>query len=552
MFGSKPNSIILWVSLATATIFVLGFSLLAYVNYHVVDYPFGYDSSFYIAWMSSISRMGVVRFSQSVSYYHVLYPLMGEVIAGSGIGVLPTELLLPVALMLVTVASMMALAFAFDRGKFFVALTGVFSSTWFAIYRMGADFHAQLLAFPLLLLATVLFLNAGRQGFRIRPLLAFATLAVLAGLAHFEVTLFFVLVWSSTFALGSITGSMRPNRTRIVMLLISGLFTLVLLDIWVQTSYLPNLAIVHGPVNYQPYLPYWLETFGPFVALVIGGLIVAAASLKEESQAGNASLFVVCWSILCLAIGVLGYVTSGFPILYSDRALLLLPVPLLAALFLGWFINKGPTKSIFRSEIGIFLILVLIPTIGVPVVYTYTGPNYYRVFVSPQVVDQLLWLKENYSLGVAPIFVFNFPTPCAGDVATFEDNWVTYAIGQHYSYMGPVGDLLIGQETNYTQSKSQLVSGQFWAQLSEAGLANNTRLTSHTIVILSAFDQPDSDFNSSLRLLQVQEGAFVINSTWWANNRFQLGSFESEIPVSYAEIEPPASGYINLPVAYCD
>lgn len=234
---------------------------------------------------------------------------------------------------------------------------------------MGADFHANLFAFPLLILATVLLIRVARRGRASGPVLgAFLSLVLLAGAAHVETTDFFILAWIVAFVLlgrRSTAGSWRWGSFMVLAgALAASPFTFA------------YLREVSGGVGgqYCVFPPYWLEVFGPVVGLAALWLGVMAWQYKSGSD-GYLTRLLLSWSALALAVGVLGYVTQ-FPIGDSDRALLLFPLPLVSSYGMLWLVDHIPRLQRSSQTRLLVVFAIAIPLLTVPFVFTYAAPHF--------------------------------------------------------------------------------------------------------------------------------------------------------------------------------
>ena len=127
-----------------------------------------------------------------------------------------------------------------------------------------------------------------------------------------------------------------------------------------------------------PILPaYWLEVFGPAAPLVILGLCICVSSVRKGGS-DQITKLVVVWSLLTIIVGSLGYIFPWFDIAYSDRALLMLPVPLLSAVGTVWLIQRGGFLS--RHANLIMLLVILIPAMLAPAVFAYIVPQRFRYY----------------------------------------------------------------------------------------------------------------------------------------------------------------------------
>jgi hypothetical protein len=331
--------------------------------------PLGYDPYYYVGYINQVVASGPLQFAASQHYVEFLYPIVASIPVYLGASADSVEVVLPAVLACATVVATGVLALE-SRDRRVATMSVAFSSGWFAVYRMGADFHANLFAFPLLILATVLLIRVARRGSASAPVLgAFLSLVVLAGAAHIEATDFFILMWALAFVLlgrRTTSGSWRWSSSMILAgAVVSSPLTY---------AYLHGVAGGIGG-QYCVFPTYWLEVFGPVVGLAALGLGVMAWQYGKLTSDGYMLKLLLSWSALAVAVGVLGYVTQ-FPISDSDRALLLFPLPLVSSFGLIWLVDQVPRLQ-RSSQIRLLAVLaIVIPLLTVPVVFAYAAPHF--------------------------------------------------------------------------------------------------------------------------------------------------------------------------------
>jgi len=304
----------------------------------------------------------------------VLYPILGSIPGWFGVAATTIEIFSPILMAVAAVGALAILASEFRDWRVAV-LSVAFAAGWFAIYRMGADFHGQLLAFPLLLLATTLVLRIQRTAHLPRDLALFILLVGLAALAHIETTLVFLAIWTFTFLAFNLRTTVR--RRSLTIALVGSLLIAIPVVPYVLARFPITLPCAEGCSPY-PILPaYWLEVLGPAAPLVVLGLALCVNNLRKGGSDQITNLIVV-WSLLTLAIGSLGYLFPWFDIAYSDRTLLMLPVPLLSAVATVWMTERGGFLA--RHANLIMLLVVLIPLVTAPAVFAYIVPQRFRYY----------------------------------------------------------------------------------------------------------------------------------------------------------------------------
>jgi hypothetical protein len=478
----------LLVGIASVTIFYAEANL----NYSAGGIPLGFDTSYYLAYSEIIKQQGYAQFVSNVAYYNILYPIIVSGIANFGISSITVETILPIVLSILTLVTAAYLTLSASGLR-----TGVISLAffpgWFALYRMGADYHANLLAMPFLFFATALFLKVEKDSRLTKTRFAsFVASVALSSISHVEVTLFFVAVWVLAALLWRLHGKGNTTSRGISIMALTGIaISLPLGFIWLE-GVLYLVSSTGGVLaSYSPVSGFWLEVMGVTVVFSLVGLGTCIWRATKLRQTGFLSLLLL-WSTASIGIGAVGYLLPGFPISFSDRAILLFPVPFTAAIGLGWVFDRNPVRDP-NFKVLIFL-LMIIPIVTVPITYSYTAPRYFREYMDASTYGQLTSLAGNLGNVNDPVFVLNLPATCAGSLAILYSNWITTAVGQHHTYVGPVENLLAGKRTNYTVPESQIVSSLYYEKLRSAFLSTQGGLGGHPVILMDSLYQGRANF----------------------------------------------------------
>jgi hypothetical protein len=346
----------------------MAFTYVNIANWHG-GVSLGYDSYYYVGYINSVVSSGPLRFAASQHYVEFLYPIVASIPVYLGVSADTVEMALPAIMACSLVVAVGVLGR--ETGDWRIAILSVaFSSGWFAVYRMGADFHANLFAFPLLLLATALLVRVTRKGNATWAHLGgFLLLVVLSAAAHIETTDFFMAVWLAAFVLLGLktgSGSWRSSSLMIVSgALAVSPFTL---------AYFQGVSGGLG-AQYCVFPPYWLEVFGPALGLVVLGIGVAVRHYSAPTSEGYFVKLFLSWSVLAVLIGVLGYVTS-VPIVISDRTLLLFPLPFVSSIGIAWLVEHVPKLQSYSQASLLAVLAVAIPLLTVPAVFSYAAPHF--------------------------------------------------------------------------------------------------------------------------------------------------------------------------------
>lgn len=391
------------------------------------------------------------------------------------------------------------------RAAIFVALS---SPAWYAIYRLETDLHANLFAVTLFLFALVL-LSSARS---IRDPRSLSGLAIigLASFTHIESTVFLVAV-----TLASSMTKLRPYPFRLAF---AATVTIIPALYFYIVHILQLTASSGGTLQFSAPEPFesWIIALGPLIPLTIVGLVWSIVRPRSWLE-----IFASTWGIGCLVIGFSQYVTPQ-TIMFAQRAVILIPTPLLAGLG-AYRLNqtlpgmlaavksvKIPTRLI---RIGIPAILLMILAISWPVTSLSVAPNE-KIFLTSAEALQLDSVRANIKFSSTPIFVFNDVDEFAGGLANLYDNWLGAKIGPHLSYLGLTDYLVRLEQTPFSNTVSQTISAEFWQQILAAGITTRASLLQHPMIIMSEFYRPFPlpTYLSPL-FVQVSPGIFMDNAT---------------------------------------
>jgi hypothetical protein len=337
--------------------------------------PLGGDTyTTYQPWIKEVLSVGPIQFAQNQHFVEVLYPILASVPVYLGVAMTTEEICSPVILAVVTVGATALLAREFKDSRVTI-LSVAFAAGWFAIYRMGVDFRGQLLAFPLLLFATTLLLRIGKTTHVARDIVLFIVLVGLASLAHIETTAVFVAIWIITSIVFNLRSAVR-RRSLLIILLVSLVIALLMLP----------YAIAEFPITFscgascRPYpmlQTYWLQVWGPEVAFAVVGLAICAKQALRQGGERVARLVLV-WSLFCIVVGSLGYIFPWFDLAYSDRTVLMLPIPLLSSLSTTWLCEKGGFFARYPNLITV--LIFAIPAVTAPAIFVYLVPQRFHYY----------------------------------------------------------------------------------------------------------------------------------------------------------------------------
>jgi hypothetical protein len=551
-------------ALAIGVVAVVVFFASYYVFYGYDGLPIGWDTAHYLDQMIYISKNGIFGFLHTNGLYNVGYAILSSMLVILGASPFVVEMFVPIALCISIVLGISMMVMKLEESRVRFVLVAVFAPTWYAVYRLGADLHANLLALLLLLFASYFFLLrlSGKSGKL--TLFSFLFFMFLASFTHIETTIFFAMIFLLTAFLYSVGGGgakssfLALRKTSIEMFLM--IFSLVP-SIIVYFDHMNGLLEYSGGilVSYSPLsLNQWLQCLGVLFPIAFLGLLLTFYRILNKS-CRCLDLFAASWASVSLILGILNYALPSIQT-FSYRALILFPVPLLTALGLEtlfykipkWFYKSLSPLSFFRlrqqtlRDLGLLLALTILSSSFFGSMYfVYSGATYdSRIWIQPTTYEKLQWLSANYKPSSKPIFIFNSNDEYAGGLSDLYDNWVQIVYGDHYSYLGNLDFLLSLSETPFTSATAQIYSRIFIDEMKKDGVFNMPTLLQHSIVILTDF-YSDQLTPSDNAITEIHEGIFIVNPQEFVESQ------SLNIPLYSRMTENSSTGWYSVARDWC-
>jgi len=375
---------------------------------------------------------------------------------------------------------------------------------WYAVYRLQADLHANLLALTLFLSALILLSKA--KSLREPRCLYGLGLLGLASFTHIESTIFLLFV-----ILASSLTSLRPYPLKIALAAASAT---VPAAVFYAVHLVQLLGFSGGSLDVTSSQTFetWLIILGPLLPFMIVGLVWC--SLRPRSWL---EIFAAVWGFTSVILGISQYVSLQ-TVIFSQRGILLMPGPLLAgigAARVGQILPRlnVPHVRLQNARIPTIVVIFTILTLSWPVTWATAVPNE-KIFLTSTEYQQLKWVSANLRFSNTPIFMFNDLNEFASGLAQLYDNWAAAIVGHHLSYLGLIDYLAQVQQTPFSDTGAREVSGEFMQKISAAGITNKTTLLQHPIIIMGEFYRPYPLPNYTQALFtQISPGVFLGNAS---------------------------------------
>lgn len=381
-------------------------------------------------------------------------------------------------------------------------LASLFSISWYGLYRLVSNYHANMLA--LILIFAAVFVLLKYNSYRGRCLSYF--LMFLASITHPITSVFTVIFVSALFLLFLFERERRYVIDSIIVFLSSILSFSFLLG---RTKSVLGV-IVHSEVFEYNVFHRTLVSMGVFLPITILGFLVLV-SVGIRGKRGNArgfALFVVCWSAVSMVASVL---FTFFPRFAEfERIMILAPTPILLAE--GYFLVQT-LRKILSSHIslvyllsGIMIAVVLSSTF---LVYAEASVEF-QAFASYSGYQKLQWIVENMDDDMLVFIIYGGGTDSmlVGEVYNYL---ITAAVGDHYTFLGRVDFFLSFLRMPFLNSRGERYSRMFFKGLKDSGLLDWDVLREYKIIVIDDFYLPHGlpSYYKDLLFDEVYDGVYL-------------------------------------------
>jgi hypothetical protein len=452
-------------------------------------------------------------------YYNFLYPTIGSWFSIVGLDAFRVETIVPLSLWIIGTLIIVIIVrreIHDTRASIIAFATG---SMWFGFFRLSSDLHANLLGLVLMLSGTWVFLQTQTE-VRSR-LLALKTsglagIILLATLAHVETAIFI----SSTWVLGLILSLRRSLVSIRKFVTILATICLSLLPgaiiFWFQQQWVASPLQGRLPAISTMSPATWLLYLGPLGLVVLVALSVVFY-LKLMRVTSPLIALTFSWLLLSLITGFAQYLDPSITP-FSERAVILMPTPFLAALTIP---HLGTLRKLTSQLKGIALISMIIIG-GSTLYYADIGHQFYNSSISDSASASLQYLQSSGAIDVRKsIFIVSDP-PGQPGIGEHNSFWVGAYLGDHYTYLGRLDFLMAGLETPFADDQSAQVSRIFFG-----GLPSN-QIPNMTIVYIEDFNSPAPLPNFFLTFLQsLSKNVYEVNRTAWNPNLVIIPAYSS-------------------------
>jgi hypothetical protein len=523
MLEKEPGQLIILrrylpICVLSSAIVILGLWTLFYFSYSTNGLPLGWDTPYYVWRIHTAAVSGLSTFAASARYYDFLYPAVGSLISLSGLDAFSAELLVPVFLWIVGTLIIVAIVKRemSDAKASLIALAA--GSTWFGLFRLSSDLHANLLGLVLMLGGTWLFLHSQGETRldRLAPnALGLGAIIILSSLAHIETTIFISATWLLGLVLSFWRGLVSFQRFMVLSTTISLSLLPGVIIFWYQQQWVAGLLQGRLPAIPATTLATWILYLGP-VGLVCLFAVPVVLYLKHLHLSSRIIVLTFSWLFLSLTIGLAQYLDQSITP-FSERAIILTPTPFLAAILVPLLKNFKLTSQVR----GIGLIFIII-TGASAVYYVGIGHQYYSSFISNPASASLKFLQSSGVIDPnRSIFILSDAPNQVGS-PDHSDFWVGAYLGDHYSYLGRLDFLMAGMETPFRNDQSAQISRLFLNGLPIAQVRNMT------IVYIADFNYPNpmpSFYTTFLHPLGAS--VYEVNQTAWNSNLVLIPAYSS-------------------------
>jgi hypothetical protein len=470
--------------------FVLFGFLFSYLLFSHNGLPIGWDTPRYV-WQIESATNDFWGFIGQNEAYNVLYAIFGSLLVRIGATPMTVEIFLPPILVCALLLEITRLL-SYLRRNINSCVVTLIALSWFAVFRMGADLHANLLALILIFEAVYNFSKYYDHKSTKHLLIALLCFFI-SSFTHFEVTLFFAPI----IIAASILNQSYKKTMKQVTLMVLTLVPAAMLY-YQHTSRL--ISYGGGVIAGKPFPPlFWFVYLGPLAVLSLPGLYFVTSKLKKSNSFLLSAVFT--WGVFSIAVGFLQYAHPSF-IIFSERAVMLYPGPFLAIFAIGE--TRATKQSLPNMKKIIPLTLIAIVT------FSYVSFSTYNVFLTPSAYEKLQWVKQNYD-DQNLILIADDYDDFAGIIGDLYDNWVRAILGAtSHVYLGNVYYLYQGIPTPYFSSVSTQISNKLFATINQEVKSS----MNSTIVYINDFNNPRPPPEYYLTVMEkLDTDIYVVNYT---------------------------------------
>jgi hypothetical protein len=523
---------------AIAAVIIIGTFGLSYLVIGHGNLPIGWDTPQYIGQITTVASKGPLQFVQDNGFYNFMYSEIAALPTIFGVSPISVEIFFPIILAVLLAGACGYLAKK-NLGAEVAIYTVLLCTMWFALYRIGTDLHPNLLALVIVIFALAVFPPwKTKNKTSMSKRLLFYIMIFLASLVHIESVLFLSFIIVCTLVIADFKNSSNGRISKILKDIIPLCIALAPSTILYYYRLTRLVDYSNGnPVFLPPLsIDLWLAYIGFLLPFAIYGAVslFTEKTISQPKKGNSLSqpyvTFIVVWAVASIGIAALNYASPTLSI-FSERALMLFPGPLLAALGLKKIIDLARTSHHSKRAqqiIGIAILIALV-TSGWTITYLTVAHNH-RVFISETANQRLAWLAD-HKFSEAPIFIFNDYDEYAGHLAKLNNDWVQALYGDHYSYVGRLDFLLAKQETPFESVTSQTISSMFIDKMVKDGIFNGTQdFGNHEIVVITDFysnSDVETDYKNILN--EISDGIYVVDKSQLEHQQKNHISFYSNI-----------------------
>jgi hypothetical protein len=484
---------------------VSGLWSLFHYSYSTHGLPLGWDTPYYL-WRIQTASSGLAAFVVNMHYYDFLYPTIGSWFSLVGLQSNWFEVLMPFSLWMVATMIIVGIVRTELRDPLATLIGVGAGSTWFGLFRLGSDLHANLLGLVIMLCGTWLFLQTQIEA---RPhhfplmMLGLVGTIFLSSIAHVETTIFISATWLLALIVGLWRGFVGFRRflamfVTIFLSLLPGEIIFLLQQQWTAAPLQGRLPAI--PVM----LPAdWLVYLAP-AGLAVLAAVPVLYFLRRLALSSRFIALTFSWLLLSFTVGLAQYLSQSVTP-FAERAIILAPTPFLAA-------SMIPRLGGFRltSQVKGVALISLVIMGGSTIYFIEIRDRFYNSFISDSAVASLQYLQSSGAIDLTrSIFIFS-DSPEHQGYADHNNAWLGVFLGDHFSYLGRIDFLMAGLETPFTDDRSTQISRIFLGNLPISQIRNMT------IVYISDFNYPNPAPELFQAFLQpLSNGVYEVNQTTW-------------------------------------
>jgi hypothetical protein len=178
-------------------------------------------------------------------------------------------------------------------------------------------------------------------------------------------------------------------------------------------------------------------------------------------------------------------------------------------------------RTLFRSPLfkGVIIASIAIPLFIVNINPITTNASLYsQAWLTQETSSSLQWISQNMRFAQEPLFVIDSTESIMAGQIDLWDNAIGAYVGPHYTYVGPIGNLINMRLTIFSSSQCNFYSQEYFNQLNASGILSYEGLN-RTIILLDGFYNIQQDEEKYVQSIAPGISTVIFEKLWTDRNQ---------------------------------